>query len=250
MTKPLVTYTPGLALKVCEHIADGMNLKEALALPGMPTRNTWYRWLMVYPELDKAYQAARELSAQAFEDDMLEITQKLKDPDQAVSDLMLKRYQTALQQLRWSAERRDPRHFGEKKETSVVVPVQINTSLDLGTLGGQSTSEYANVYELKALPKEATDDNPVGTPGPNLDGYTEARIESPLFDLPEPVKNDRLPKSRRLPKGPVPQPKEPKPLGRRKLGEQRKKNVAKRMKINGKQIGVRTSDDDDSSGSG
>lgn len=57
----------------------------------------------------------------------------------------------AMQQYRWSAARRDPAKFGDKVATHVRVPIQINTTLNLGEdIAGDSTPDHPNVYTLEA----------------------------------------------------------------------------------------------------
>jgi hypothetical protein len=51
MGSHITTYTPELAIRICEGIAEWGSVNKALeAVKGAPSRNTWYRWLLLYPD--------------------------------------------------------------------------------------------------------------------------------------------------------------------------------------------------------
>lgn len=138
------------ALQVCERIAAGdMSLKDITSLEGMPSRATFQRWTMLYPEVKKAYIAAREQSAHAMEDKALDMARRL-ETQKDFTGTQVRAYEVAMGQYRWSAVRRNPADFAEKTQTSVVVPVQINTTLDLGQAGGGSHAVNENTYQFAA----------------------------------------------------------------------------------------------------
>src|SRR5262245_42007088 len=43
--EPRISFSDDLAARICEHVADGLSLKEACELDGMPSRRTAYKWL-------------------------------------------------------------------------------------------------------------------------------------------------------------------------------------------------------------
>ncbi|SAK53430.1 hypothetical protein AWB78_01325 [Caballeronia calidae] len=68
-------YSPQIAKAICAAIIDGMTLRQACELPGMPGKTTVLRWLQ---DDDKAefrdqYVRAREAQAEEMADDLLEI---------------------------------------------------------------------------------------------------------------------------------------------------------------------------------
>jgi hypothetical protein len=165
MGSHITTYTPELAIRICEGIAEWGSVNKALeAVKGAPSRNTWYRWLLLYPDLKAAQDRARELSAQSMEDTMLEKVEELLDKSIDIPKALLDRYNSALQQLRWSATRRDPRLYGEKSDLRIVVPIQIITDLNLGQDGAKVVNSE-NIYEVHAIeaaPAVTTEDTPDG----------------------------------------------------------------------------------------
>jgi hypothetical protein len=145
---PPVKYTPELALSVCERVADGETLTEICREDGLPNKATFNRWVIAYPEVGRAYAAARELSAYALEEDALVLARHLTEHPGSAQ--RVRAFDLLLNQLRWSASRRNPRVFSEKGTIQVTVPIQINTSLDMGGPGAEGTPEFPNIFDIKA----------------------------------------------------------------------------------------------------
>jgi hypothetical protein len=57
--EPRITYSDDLAAKLCEHVADGLSLKEACEISGMPSRTTAYKWLAEHTFFANTYARAR-----------------------------------------------------------------------------------------------------------------------------------------------------------------------------------------------
>lgn len=156
-SRALIAYDADRALEVCELIAQGYTLKSITEQRDEEGKHlyvsysTFQRWVISHPELRKAYLAARELSAFAFEDEALRMAKSLSN--QEIRDsAMVRAFDVAMNQLRWSASKRNPREYGEKSSHSITVPIQINTSLDLGQ-GGVPKNVDENVYNIKGLVK-------------------------------------------------------------------------------------------------
>jgi len=137
------------AFEVCEQIAFGRTLREIELDPAFPPAELFLVWLMREPNLALAFARARELSAYAMEEEAIFLLRaKLKAPGTTAE---LRAAELMVQQLRWSAGKRNPGIFSEKAAVNVTVPVQINTSLDLGKgQGAGSAPGFPNIYELKA----------------------------------------------------------------------------------------------------
>lgn len=154
MAQFLSTYNPELALGIVERIAEGETLSAICVKgSGMPSRQTFHRWVVRYPELSRAYSAARELSAHSLEEEALDTARQLKGPDRKkLTPTEVRALDVAMNQLRWSASRRNPKVYSERGAISITVPIQINTSMDLGAGGN-----LADVYKVNArveLPQE------------------------------------------------------------------------------------------------
>lgn len=142
-----VKYEPELGLAICEAIASGMSLKKVCEVQGMPTRQTVYKWLSVYPKFFDAYERAREISAQSIEDEALDMARTLAG-DNDFTGTKVQAYNIAMQQLRWSAGHRDPNRYGSHTNQSSTVPIQITTSLNLGQDGVAASDSAKSIYSV------------------------------------------------------------------------------------------------------
>lgn len=143
-------YEAGVAVRILEGIANGETVTDLCAQPGMPTRNTVHRWVNTHPEFHRAFMAARELSAMAFEEQALGLAKKLYSPND-FNGTVVRAYEVAMGQLRWSAARRDPARYGQQNNQVIVVPIQINTTLDMGEgAASRNTAEHPDIYQIEA----------------------------------------------------------------------------------------------------
>lgn len=67
------TYTDERAALLCDHLVEGLSLRQASCLEGMPSRETVRRWLRDKPEFRARYARACEFRADALCDEMIEI---------------------------------------------------------------------------------------------------------------------------------------------------------------------------------
>lgn len=165
-------YTPQVALRICEKVAQGETLSDILQPGvGLPSRATFYRWLIQYPELARAYSTAREMSAFSMDEEALDLAREIRrNPGTAIR---VRAYEVAMNQLRWSATRRNPKVFSDRAAISLTVPIQINTGLDLGqgslpsVVGpdGKTISEV-DIYKVEAKVPQTMGDVAEETPLP------------------------------------------------------------------------------------
>lgn len=147
-TKPrAVDLTVGF--DVIERLSQGQTLEQIEADPTMPSKGTFLLWLSRDTTLALAFDAARKVSAYALEDEALATARRAAAAPG--SPAAQRAVDTLLQQLRWAAEKRNPQVFSRQAAVTVQVPIQINTSLDLGdSQGQQGTSQFPNIYEMQA----------------------------------------------------------------------------------------------------
>ena len=167
------TYTPEIARSIVERLAEGETL-TAICRDGAPYPHptTFYDWVRRYPELRAALNLARETSAHFLEEEALEIARQLKrmSKSKEVNGTQVRALEVAMNQLRWSAERRNAAAYGTKSAVSIQLPIQINTTLDLAA-GGTGTKEHPDIYELTAT--NLIEDKPDGIPVPDPKGGEE-----------------------------------------------------------------------------
>ena len=147
----MTTYDPQKALRIVERMAEGELLRDILTGPGMPSFRTFNKWVLQNAPLARALGAARELSAVSFEEEAVHMAREIKARARRAESSEIRAYEVAMAQLRWSAQRRNPQMFGDKVQTTIRVPIQINTTLDLGA-GHESinTKEHPNIYDITA----------------------------------------------------------------------------------------------------
>lgn len=167
-------YDPNIALDIVERIADGELLSKITDKDAQPltiTKQTFLRWVATVPELSTAYSAAMQISAHSFEEkaiDKAERTALLPGSPQNVSAASL-----LISQYRWSAARRNPTRYSDKGNTQIVVPININTTLDLGTQRQTADVEVPNIYAFNFQEKvEEAEYHELETTNTNEDRYT------------------------------------------------------------------------------
>src|SRR5437879_2602450 len=117
--KPCRThYTPRVAGRICEHIALGKTLGQALAMePLAPSMTIFWRWLDEHAEFREKYERARMMQADGHADKMLELAQEaINAPSKAAA------IRVATDILRWQAEIRDPKKYGAKVQHELKAP--------------------------------------------------------------------------------------------------------------------------------
>lgn len=137
-------YDPAIAMQIVERVAAGDTLKKiTVRHGGFPHISTVRRWLAQYPEFKKAYDAARELSSYAMEEEALDHARSVAlSPGNSER---IRAGQLLIDQLRWSASRRNPKDFSDKGQLSMIVPINITTSLDMGA---SNVAQAQDVYKL------------------------------------------------------------------------------------------------------
>lgn len=106
-------YVARIANEICEHIADGLTLQQALKKIGYlaPSQVTVFRWLDAYPDFRERYERARQLQADVHADGVVELGQEvLTNPKAAPA------FKVAADILRWSAEVRNKSRYGKAVE--------------------------------------------------------------------------------------------------------------------------------------
>ena len=98
-------YSDELVRDICERIADGEGLKQICTDKAMPSRSTVYRWLDDHDEFKQRYIRAREMQADMFVDEIIEIADNATD------------WQAARLQIdarKWAAARMCPAKYGDR----------------------------------------------------------------------------------------------------------------------------------------
>lgn len=148
-----VTYPIEVVAEILRRIELGETLTAICKEKGMPDRGEFNRWVIHFPEVRTAYAAAREASAIALEEEALDAGRSLTKLG-SITAPQVNAIGKIMDQLRWSAERRNAKLFGQRGQVAVAVPIHIETSLDLGQPNAPPRSEQENVYQITAVRHE------------------------------------------------------------------------------------------------
>jgi hypothetical protein len=74
-------YEEGIAMDICDRIADGELLLQICREPGYPSRATLYRWRRRYPDFDRDYNLAVMLWVEALSEECIEIVDNLSSSE-------------------------------------------------------------------------------------------------------------------------------------------------------------------------
>lgn len=115
-------YTEELASSICVRIGNGESLKHITEDDDMPSRATVHSWLLDgrhQPFLDK-YEAARELQADVYADEMDDIAR-----DQTLDT---QRARLIIDTRKWTSSKLKPKKYGDKLDmTSGGEKIESNT---------------------------------------------------------------------------------------------------------------------------
>lgn len=102
-------YTQDLADKICSLIGMGNSMRKVAAMKEMPSGQTIFSWFRKYPEFLDQYARAKEESADADQDKLDEIAEKVltgeyePQPARVAADI-----------IKWSASKKKPKKYGDR----------------------------------------------------------------------------------------------------------------------------------------
>ncbi len=162
-------YTEELADAICERISSGESLRRILKDEGMPSIATVMRWLLNIPEFDNKYARARQLQAEVWADEMIDIAddatndymeKKNRDGDAVGYELNgenIQRSKMRLEQRRWYAEKLRPKVYGPKIAVGGAVdlpPIQTTKTLDISGLSIEELDVLAAALQKSLIKDE------------------------------------------------------------------------------------------------
>jgi terminase small subunit-like protein len=109
-------YSPEIAEAICLRLAEGESLRKICTDPEMPGRRTVHDWLMKHKEFAAQYDQARDMQAEGFVDEIVEIADNNKDSQSA---------RVQIDARKWIAGKMKPKKYGDKTELAVSGPVTL-----------------------------------------------------------------------------------------------------------------------------
>jgi hypothetical protein len=115
-------YTPLLADRICEMVAEGLTLPKIAQLEGMPTYSQMSRWRREISDFDKAYKLARQDRGEFFLQKALDEVETAYADSDAVSLAKLRS-----EMYKYAAKISAPGDFAEKSTIDARVAVGVLT---------------------------------------------------------------------------------------------------------------------------
>lgn len=127
------SYNPDIAAVICGELAAGRSLRSVCDDEGMPDKSTVFRWLAAHPEFRDQYARAKEESADALAEDILEIADDARNDwmeraaDEAGAGWVLngehvQRSKVRIDARKWLASKLKPKKYGDRVQQEVSGP--------------------------------------------------------------------------------------------------------------------------------
>lgn|SRR3990167_1750905 len=122
-------YSPELADAICERLGQGESMRSVSRDDAMPSMATLFKWLRVHPQFLEQYTRAKEESADAMAEDILEIADNEVEqplivdglPMQVDGQLVMVKDNVSVQHAKlrvdtrkWLMAKMKPKRYGEK----------------------------------------------------------------------------------------------------------------------------------------
>ena len=142
--KLLQIYDAEVMGRICVRIAAGETLNAICKGKAQPTTWPFRNWILHSEQLREMYAQARELKAHSLFDEALDAAREIKkNPGSAQQ---VRAADILITHLRWAAGKLNARDYSERSSTKFIVPIQINTTIDLA--GGEVDPDKG--YDLPA----------------------------------------------------------------------------------------------------
>jgi hypothetical protein len=153
--RPRKTQGRDQLIEIIARVARGETLTAIAKTPGMPSPPAFRAAIAKDVELSRLWMEAKEERPHALFDEAIDMARELRETkwDKNAGN-QVRALQVAIDALRTAAGRLKPREYGERPASSVVVPVQIITSLGLepGVLPPKEVNQYA--YDINIEPSD------------------------------------------------------------------------------------------------
>ena len=126
MARP-TDYTPELASKICEQLAEGKSLRTVCLADDMPDKSTVFNWFRKFPEFVDQYARAKEESAEAHNELLLDLGDEAislsQEVDPKSSSAVVQAVKLKADNLKWVMSKMKPKKYGDKVDVTSDVKV-------------------------------------------------------------------------------------------------------------------------------
>jgi hypothetical protein len=113
MTGRKSEYTPEIASKICERLADGVSLRTVCSDSDMPSMTTVFNWLSKYEEFVEQYTRATLARADAKFEELDVVSEQAAQSESAVTVAGLR---LKADNIKWQLARMNAKKYGDKMQ--------------------------------------------------------------------------------------------------------------------------------------
>ena len=159
------SYSESIAAKICEKLAQGESLRTACRGEGMPNASTVFVWLSKHPKFQEQYARAKEASADAMGEEMLDISDDAsndwmekhgKDGEvgYALNGEHVQRSKLRIDSRKWLMSKMKPKKYGDKLDVTTRDETPPVTRESMVVMMRKSPSYLAQVESMVAEAKQ------------------------------------------------------------------------------------------------
>lgn len=132
-------YTPELIDSICERVADGESMRKICRDEQMPAMTTIFRWLRENPEFREQYEAATDMRADSFAEDMLDIADIPPQINEkgGVDSGDVAHMRLRIDTRKWIASKLKPKKYGDKIEQEIKGDMSLTVNIVRFGEGGE-----------------------------------------------------------------------------------------------------------------
>lgn len=120
-------YTAKLSDNICAKLSEGQSLRTVCKSDDMPCKATIFSWLRTNESFLDQYTRAKQESADALTDEMLDIADdstndyiKTDEGDKKVDQEHIQRSRLRIETRKWLASKLKPKKYGDRQQIDVV----------------------------------------------------------------------------------------------------------------------------------
>ena len=115
-------YTLALANKICQLLSEGISLRAICRDEKMPVASTVFLWLATNDKFSEQYAKAKEESALAMHEDLMDLGDQAINLSQSVdpksSGAVVQAVKLKADNLKWSMSKMKPKKYGDKVDVT------------------------------------------------------------------------------------------------------------------------------------
>ena len=134
-------YTPELADLICSQLSDGDSMRTVCKQGSMPNTATVFKWLRTNQEFNDQYVKAKEESADALTDEILDIADNCNNDwmvnngdseGYRMNGEAVQRSRLRIDSRKWLASKLKPKKYGDKIQQEITAPEGVTFNMQFG----------------------------------------------------------------------------------------------------------------------